>query len=55
MITINSHDLFYHRPVTNVHTPKAVWVALVKIGGTNKKRTKTLTQGCLENGKLQHD
>ena len=54
MITINSHDLFYHRPVTNVHTAKAVWVALVKIGGTNEK-TKTLTQGCLENGKLQHD
>ena len=55
MITINLHDLFYHRPVTNVHTPNAVWMAPVKIEGTNEKRTKTLTQGCLENDKLQHD
>ena len=55
MITINLCDLLYHRPVTNVHTPKAVWIALVKIGGTNEKGTKTLTQSCLENGKLQCD
>lgn len=41
MITVNFCDLFHHRPVTSVHTPKAIWVALVKTEETYEQGTNT--------------
>lgn len=55
MITINLCDLLYHRPVTNVHTPKAVWIALVKIEEPMRRGQNLIPELLWRMAKLQCD